>query len=168
MFDTNIVVITGRLTADPELKYIESGYAICNFSLAINRGKKKDSEEEYPAYFFNCFAWGKTGENITKFFSKGRKMLISGNLEQQRWTNESGDNRSAVKINVKSFQFMDSKKNDDPAESTSSKSHEELQAEAEYFKKIRQEQETPKDEKKEDEEGFDFGHEKIGDEEIPF
>ena len=78
MFDLNNVFLTGRLTADPELKYIESGYAICNFSLAINRGKKKDSEEEYPAYFFNCVAWGKTGENITKFFNKGRKILIAG------------------------------------------------------------------------------------------
>ena len=168
MFDLNNVFLTGRLTADPELKYIESGYAICNFSLAINRGKKKDSEEEYPAYFFNCVAWGKTGENITKFFNKGRKILIAGVLEQQRWQNESGDNRSAVKINVKSFQFMDSKKSDDPAEATSAsgKSHEELQAEAEHFKKIRQEQEVPKE--GEDKEGFDFGHEKIGDEEIPF
>ena len=169
MYDTNIVVLTGRLTRDPELTYTQSGYAICNFSLAINRGKKKDSEEEYPAFFFNCFAWGKTGENIQKFFSKGRKILISGSLEHQTWQDEGGSKRSTVKVNVKSFQFMDSKKDGDPAEATSAsgKSHEELQAEADYFKKIRQEQEAT-EEKGENKEGFDFGHEKIGDEEIPF
>lgn len=164
MFDLNNVFLSGRLTRDPELKYIESGYAICNFSLAVNRGKKKDSEEEYPAYFFNCIAWGKTGENIQKFFSKGRKILISGQLEHQTW-DDNGTKRSAVKVNVKSFQFMDSKKDDDPAESASSKSHKELQAEADYFKKIKQEQA----EEKGKEEGFDFGAEDIGDEEsIPF
>ena len=169
MYDLNQICLTGRLTRDPELTYTQSGYAICNFSLAINRGKKKDSEEEYPAFFFNCFAWGKTGENIQKFFSKGRKILISGSLEHQTWQDEGGSKRSTVKVNVKSFQFMDSKKDGDPAEATSAsgKSHEELQAEAEYFKKIRQEQEAT-EEKEENKEGFDFGHEKIGDEEIPF
>lgn len=109
MFDFNDVILTGRLTADPELKYTQSGSAICNFSLAVNRGKKKDSEEELPAYFFNCFAWAKTGENINKFFSKGRKILIGGQLEHQRWTDSDGSNRSTVKINVRRFQFMDSK-----------------------------------------------------------
>jgi len=97
MFDTNIVVLTGRLTRDPELTYTQNNYAICNFSIAVNRGKKKDSEEEYPAFFFNCFAWGKTGENIQKFFSKGRKILITGSLEHQTWESEDGSKRSTVK-----------------------------------------------------------------------
>ncbi len=141
MFDTNIVILTGRLTRDPELTYTQNGYSICNFSIAVNRGKKKDSEEEYPAFFFNCVGWGKTGENIQKFFNKGRKILITGMLDHQTWTDERGSKKSVVKINVKGFQFMDSKKSDDPVESASGKSHEELQAEAEYFKKIRQEQE---------------------------
>ncbi len=167
MYDLNQICLTGRLTRDPELTYTQSGYAICNFSLAINRGKKKDSEEEYPAFFFNCFAWGKTGENIQKFFSKGRKILISGSLEHQTWQDEGGSKRSTVKVNVKSFQFMDSKKSDDLVESASGKSHEELQAEAEHFKKIRQGQKSPEDERKEIKEGFDIGHEEIGDE-IPF
>ena len=170
MYDLNQICMTGRLTADPELTYIASGSAICNFSIAVNRGKKKDSEEEYPAYFFNCLAWGKTGENISKFFNKGRKILITGVLEQQRWQNESGDNRSAVKINVKSFQFMDSKKDADPAEATSAsgKSHEELQAEADYFKKIRQEQEPGVSGENKTEE-LDLGIETIDDsDDIPF
>ena len=166
MYDMNLVVLSGRLTRDPELKYLESGYAICNFSLAVNRGKKKDSEEELPAYFFNCFAWGKTGENISKYFTKGRKILITGELEHQRWTNESGENKSAVKVNVRSFQFMDSKKNDDPAKSASGKSHDELQAEADYFREKREEIEKkiPSEGTKTD---YDLGDDSLSDE-IPF
>ncbi|KKK88635.1 hypothetical protein LCGC14_2741180 [marine sediment metagenome] len=171
MYDLNNCFLTGRLTRDPELTYTQSGYAICNFSLAVNRGKKKDSEEEYPAFFFNCFAWGKTGENIQKFFSKGRKILISGSLEHQTWQDEGGSKRSTVKVNVKSFQFMDSKKDGDPAEATSAsgKSHEELQAEAEYFKKIRQEQEKEASGENKTEE-LDLGIETIEDRvnDIPF
>lgn len=163
MYDINILVLTGRLTRDPDLLYTESGWAICNFGIAVNRGKKKDSDEEYPAFFFNCQAWGKTGENIKKFFNKGRKIMITGNLEHQTWE-DNGTKRSAVKVNVKSFQFMDSNKSDDPAESRSGKSHDELQEEADYFKQKRREAEA---EEKNPEEGKGYLSE-LDDDEIPF
>ena len=168
MYDLNQLAITGRLTRDPELTYTQNNYAICNFSIAVNRGKKKDSEEEYPAFFFNCFAWGKTGENIQKFFSKGRKILITGSLEHQTWQDEGGSKRSTVKVNVRSFQFMDSKKSDDPVQSSSGKSYDEMKEEAEYFKGIKEEQDVQESPAEDKQNGFDFGDDTLDDSEVPF
>ncbi len=168
MYDVNISVLSGRLTRDPELTYTQNNYAICNFSLAVNRGKKKDSEEEYPAFFFNCFAWGKTGENIQKFFSKGRKILITGSLEHQTWQSEDGSKRSTVKVNVRSFQFMDSKKSDDSVQSSSGKNYDEMKEEAEYFKGIKEEQDVQESPAEDKQNGFDFGDDTLDDSEVPF
>ena len=168
MYDVNISVLSGRLTRDPELTYTQNNYAICNFSIAVNRGKKKDSEEEYPAFFFNCFAWGKTGENIQKFFSKGRKILITGSLEHQTWQSEDGSKRSTVKVNVRSFQFMDSKKSDDPVQSSSGKSYDEMKEDAEYFKGIKEGQDVQDPPAESKQNGFDFGDDTLDENEVPF
>ena len=101
--DTNIFIVTGRFTKDPELKYSPDGKAICQFSIACN-----DSDEKVN--FFECQAWEKTAEIINEHFKKGQKILINqGRLNQQRWTTDDGKNMSKYVLNVQGFEFMGSK-----------------------------------------------------------
>lgn len=68
----NRAVLIGRLTKDPELKYTRQGTTVASFSIAVNRRKQKDKPQE--ADFINCVAWGTTGENLSKYQSKGSQI----------------------------------------------------------------------------------------------
>ncbi len=108
--DLNRVIMIGRLTRDPELKATNSGTTVTRFSLASNRlVKGKDGNWTDQAGFFDCVAFGKTGETIGKFFQKGRKIAIEGSLSWSSWENSEGKKQSKVEIIVDSFNFMDSK-----------------------------------------------------------
>ena len=74
----NLVSITGRLTADPELKTTQSGVNCCRFCVAVNRPYQKDKEQE--ADFINVAAWKATAEFVSRYFSKGRMICVEGNL----------------------------------------------------------------------------------------
>jgi len=97
----NQVVLAGNLVRDPELSYTQNQKPVANFDIAVNF---KSGEYENTS-FFSCSAFGKTGENIVKYFSKGSNIFVVGRLQQDRWQNEQGQNRSRIKINVNSFQF---------------------------------------------------------------
>jgi len=100
----NNIAIFGRLTSDPELKYTQSGSAVCEFSIAVN-DKYGDKEN---TYFFNCIAWSKLGEVIAQYFQKGSQIPISGKLIQQTWERE-GKKMSTVKIQVSNIDFVGKK-----------------------------------------------------------
>lgn len=102
----NNVTIIGRLVADPELKYTGSGTSICDFAIAVN-DKYKEQEN---TYFFQCTAFGKLGEVIAQYFSKGKQIPISGKLVQQKWES-NGETKSIVKINVSDIDFIGKKDN---------------------------------------------------------
>ena len=93
---TNVVVLQGRLTRDPEMKYTPAGKAVVKFSLAID-GIKKDPQTDKPmGEFFNCVAWDKTAEFVGKFFIKGKEIIITGRLTQRSWV----DDKDATKHSV--------------------------------------------------------------------
>jgi len=104
----NQVILIGNLTRDPELKYIPSGTALCEFSVAVNRTwKDKDGNSKDEVGFFDCIAWARTAEVICEHMKKGRPIMVIGYLKQERWQDQaSGQNRSKVKINVERFQFI--------------------------------------------------------------
>lgn len=101
--DTNLIIISGRLTRDPEMRYTPSGKAVCSFSLACNDDKEKVN-------FFDCQAWEKTAEIITEHCAKGQKILVVGRNNQQRWEDSEGNNRTKWVVNIQNFEFMGSKK----------------------------------------------------------
>jgi single-strand DNA-binding protein len=105
------VHIMGRLTRDPQIEYTSGGLAYCKFSIAVNEGSKKDGTE-LPASFFDVTAWDKKAETVTKFFHKGKQILIIGRLKQDRWQTQDGQNRSKVGIVLEQFFFI-GKKGDD-------------------------------------------------------
>lgn len=83
----NSVNLIGRLTRDPEMRYTQGGQAVCNFTLAIDKGLSKEKQEEFKAQnkptadFINIVAWGKTGEIAGKYLGKGRLAGVSGSLQ---------------------------------------------------------------------------------------
>ena len=106
MIIINKVVLLGRLTKDPELRYAaSSGTAVCRFTVAINRQSKKDETD-----FINCVAFGKTGETITQYFTKGSKIAITGNIRTGSYDAKDGTKRYTTDVIVETFEFVESKK----------------------------------------------------------
>jgi single-strand DNA-binding protein len=108
MSDLNNVTILGRLTREPKIKQLNSGMYVCNFSIANNKTIRKENEVTQKANFFECTAWGKTAETINKYFQKGQRILIHGELYQNTWEDkDTGKMRSSVNITVQSFNFIE-------------------------------------------------------------
>lgn len=104
----NKVILMGNLTADPETRTTPNGQNVTSFSLAINRTwNNANGERQEETSFINCTAWGKTGETIAKYVSKGRQLLVSGRLQQRTWQDkDTGKNRSAIDVVVEEFSFV--------------------------------------------------------------
>ena len=104
--DINSVVLNGRCVRDTELKYTNSGTAVANFSIAVNRRAKGANGEwgEEPN-FFDCAMWGKRAEALSQYITKGKQISIRGELKQQRWESE-GQKRSKVQIEVADLQLL--------------------------------------------------------------
>jgi len=97
----NTVCIKGRMIKDAELRYTPAGSSVCDITIAVKNTQDKDS-----SFFFDCTCWGKTAEFVDKYFGKGKEILITGELRQDKWQDrESGANRSKVKINVREVDF---------------------------------------------------------------
>lgn len=110
----NKVVLAGRLTADPELKHTQSGIAVCSFSLAINRRFQREGEQNTD--FINCQAWRNTAEFISKYFSKGSSLCVTGSIQTRSWTDNNGQKRYATEVVVDEAMFVDSKNDTQQAE----------------------------------------------------
>jgi len=104
----NNVNVIGRIGKEIEIKFLTSGSAIANFSIAVNQDyKKQDGTKVEKTSWFDITAFGKTAENVNKFFKKGSMIGITGELEQQTWTDNNQQNRSKVVIKLQSFTFID-------------------------------------------------------------
>ncbi|MBN2553619.1 MAG: single-stranded DNA-binding protein [Spirochaetales bacterium] len=108
MADINEVVLVGRLTRDVELKYTNTGFAIANLSLAVNRRVKKDDTWQDEGNFFNCVLIGKRAEALAQYLVKGKQIGIQGELRQDRWE-QDGQPRSRVEIFVNNIQLLGSR-----------------------------------------------------------
>lgn len=107
----NVVVLTGRLTKDPELKTTPSGVYVLGFSIAVERRYR--SGEDRQTDFINIVAWRKTAEFISKYFKKGQMIAIEGSLQSRKYQDKDGNNRTAVEVVANNAQFADYKRNDD-------------------------------------------------------
>jgi single-strand DNA-binding protein len=109
MASLNKVLLIGNLTRDPEVRMMSSGRPVCNFGLALNRNYK-DSEgnkkEEVTFVDVECF--GPRAEAVARFFSKGRPIFIEGRLKLDQWESKEGEKRSAIRVVLDNFEFVDS------------------------------------------------------------
>ncbi len=104
----NLVVLTGRLTADPELKTTPNGIPVTTFSIAVNRNYRAGEEQQTD--FINIVAWRQRAEFITKYFKKGNMIGIEGSIQTRRYTDKNGNNRTAFEVVVNNAQFVESKR----------------------------------------------------------
>jgi single-strand DNA-binding protein len=107
----NRVILTGNLTADPELSTLPSGTSVCRLRLAVNRRYKDQSSGEWsekPNYF-DIKVWGAQGENCAQYLSKGRPVAVDGRLEWSEWESQDGGKRSKVEVVADTVQFLGSR-----------------------------------------------------------
>lgn len=105
----NLVVLTGRLTADPELKTTQSGVSVVSFCVAVQRQYK--SGEDPITDFINVVAWRHTAEFVTKYFHKGNMIGIEGSIQTRKYTDKDGNNRTAFEVLANNVQFVEGKRN---------------------------------------------------------
>ncbi|MDI9215974.1 single-stranded DNA-binding protein [Clostridium tertium] len=111
----NKVILIGRLTKDPELNLAQgNGTAVCRFSLAVTRPFKKDETD-----FINCIAFGKTGETISQYMTKGRQLAVTGNIRTGSYDAKDGTKRYTTDVIVESFEFIGSNQNNNASSNQS-------------------------------------------------
>lgn len=108
MANLNRVLLIGNLTRDPELRVTPKGTAICSFGLAISRTYKDDAGQTHEeATFIDIEAWGKSGELIAKYVTKGRPLFVEGRLKLEQWEDKTTQQkRSKLKVVLENFQFL--------------------------------------------------------------
>ncbi len=106
----NVVVVTGNLTRDPELRSLPSGTSVCELRIAVNSRRKDETGTwvDKPNYF-DVTVWGAQGENCANYLSKGRPVAIEGRLDWREWETQEGQKRQAVRIIANSVQFLGSR-----------------------------------------------------------
>ena len=103
----NNVVLIGRLTKDPELKYSQAGKAYCRFTVAVNREFNREEAD-----FINCLAFGKTAETIAEYLSKGKRIAIVGRIQTGSYNNKEGQRVNTFEVVADRFEFVDSAKSE--------------------------------------------------------
>ncbi len=103
----NKVILIGRLTKDPDLRYTQSGTAVANFTLAVNRRYNPNGEQE--ADFINCVAWQKAAEFVANYFTKGQQMALEGRLQVRSYDGDDGKRRWVTEVVVEQMEFVGSK-----------------------------------------------------------
>jgi single-strand DNA-binding protein len=105
----NQITIFGNLGRDPELSYTPQGTAVCKFTIATNeRRRDKAGEQQDITTWFRVTVWGKQGENVSRYLTKGRKVIVLGRLHVEEWTDREGKARQSLEVNASDVQFVDS------------------------------------------------------------
>lgn len=107
----NKVILMGRLTRDPEVRYTQGdrSIAIAHYNLAVDRRGSKNNDGQPTADFINCVAFGKGGEFAEKYFRKGQRVLVSGRIQTGSYTNRDGQKVYTTEVAVEDQEFADSK-----------------------------------------------------------
>ncbi|MDF1567422.1 MAG: single-stranded DNA-binding protein [Spirochaetaceae bacterium] len=104
--DINKVVLVGRLTRDAEQSYTQSGFALLKFSIAVNRNRKQGDQWVEEVSFFDVTVFGRQGEAIANYMTKGKQVAVEGQLRQDRWEAQDGSKRSKVTIDANNIQLL--------------------------------------------------------------
>ena len=108
----NHIIIMGRLTRDPELRYTQSQTPVASFTLAVDRDYQPGGSERQTD-FLDCVAWRQTAEFCSKYFQKGSLAVVSGRLQIREWTDKDGNKRKSAEVVADNLYFGESKKSTD-------------------------------------------------------
>ena len=106
----NKVFLQGRLVADPELRHTQQGTPVASYRLAVDRGYKSKDPNAQNADFVNVVSWRNTAEFVSRYFTKGRMMLVEGRLQMRSYTDKDGNKRVAAEVVTDNVHFADSRK----------------------------------------------------------
>lgn len=112
MASFNKVILIGNLTADPELKTTQNGVSVTSFSIGVQRrfaSRNGDNANQQTSDFINIVCWRSTAEFVTKYFSKGKSILICGSLQSRSWTDSNGTKRYTTEVVADEVSFVDKK-----------------------------------------------------------
>lgn len=107
MASFNKVILIGNMTADPELKKTPSGVSVTSFSIAVNRRFAKDGQQQTD--FINIVAWRQTAEFVARYFTKGKPILICGQLQTRSWTDQNGQKHYVTEVVADEAAFVENK-----------------------------------------------------------
>jgi len=111
----NKVTLIGNLGEDPSLRYIESGDAVCNMSLATNESyTDSDGNEVQNTEWHDVVAWGRLGEVCNEYLSKGSQVYFEGKLQSRSWEDDDGNTRYSTEVKAQEMMFLDSNRNGSP------------------------------------------------------
>ena len=104
----NKVILIGNLVADPELKQTQSGIAVTSFTIAVSRKFSRDASQQQTD-FINIVCWRNTAEFVTKYFSKGKSILVCGSLQTRNWTDQQGQKHYITEVVADEVSFVERK-----------------------------------------------------------
>lgn len=106
----NRIIIMGRLARDPELRRTQAGVPVASFRLAVDRDFKDKSTGERTTDWIDVVAWRQTGEFVSRYFTKGRLVVVDGRLQMREWTDKDGNKRTSAEVLAENVYFGDSKR----------------------------------------------------------
>ena len=117
MASLNKVLLIGNLTRDPDVRMMSNGRPVCNFGLALNRSyKDSEGNRKEEVTFVDVECYGPRAEAVGKFFTKGRAIFVEGRLKLDQWESKEGEKRSAIRVVLDNFEFVDSKQDNTPSQ----------------------------------------------------
>ena len=105
----NKAILMGRLTRDPELKYTQGNLPVVQFTIAVERSRAAQGQEKQTD-FINVVAWRKTAEFVSKWFTKGMMIIVTGSIQSRKWQDKSGNNRTSIEVVADDVQFGETKR----------------------------------------------------------
>ena len=105
----NKIILIGNLTKDPELRYTQQGTAVASFTLAVNSRIKSKDESREETLFMDVVVWGKQGEVVSQYLSKGRQALVEGRLRERKWEGQDGQQKRRMEVVADSVRFLGKK-----------------------------------------------------------
>ena len=112
----NFIAIHGRLVRDPEIRHTQSGVAVTNITVAVDRAYSSDDEKQTD--FFDCVFWRQGAEFVSKYFTKGKEIIVTGEMQSRKWTDKDGNTRTSWEIQNAHAEFCGSAKSSDTAQNT--------------------------------------------------
>lgn len=106
MAGVNKIIIVGNLGRDPEVRYSQGGMAICTFTVAVGERKKEGEQWKEHTEWFRVKSFGKTAENAGQYLQKGKQVYVEGRLEQSKYKDKEGQERTSVDVIANTIQFL--------------------------------------------------------------
>lgn len=100
------ITIVGNVGREPELRYTQSGSAVCDFSVAVTERWNKDGEQQQKVTWFRVSCWNKLAETVNQYLQKGRQVLVIGTIDASAWTAKDGEARASLELNAREVKFL--------------------------------------------------------------